>query len=130
MTQTCFPLTTETPKQTRDEVEMLIHFVKILQPLGFGLVSWHDTHESLHLTLRPEYEAQVATRMKRCIDHCLAQHLTLEEAQYIASVLIGSAYHVSEHLKPAKHILCVPDLLDALLPQGLNDFNALLDTGS
>ncbi|PSU41776.1 hypothetical protein C9J12_29430 [Photobacterium frigidiphilum] len=114
----------------RHDVEMLITFIRILRPLGFGLVNWRDAQESLNHTLRAELEKKVASRIKRCIDHSLKNNLTLEEAHYIAETLIGSAYYLPENLKPTRNICSVPDLLNALLPQGVNQFNALIDKAS
>ncbi|MFC1502836.1 hypothetical protein ACFL53_00575 [Pseudomonadota bacterium] len=118
------------PMLIRHEVDVITTFIRTLRRLGFGLVNWRDTQESLNQTLRAEHEKRVASHMKHCIDHCLENNLTLEEAHYIAETLIGSAYYLPEDIKPNRNIQSVPELLDALLPQGLSDFNALIDKES
>ena len=83
---------------------MLTTFIRILRPLGFGLVNWSDSQGSLNQALRAEHEKRVASQVKHCIDHCLENNLTPEEAHYIAETLIGSAYYLPEDIKPIRNI--------------------------
>ncbi len=108
--------------QDNRDIHLLFTFIDILRPLGFGLVVCQS--------LTPLNHHTIAARIKHHIDHCLEQGLTQEEAHYLASTLIdhadkfaqGSVFESTATLQPSVNGG------DTMQPQGLHDFNTLINT--